>query len=72
MFTAIVILFFVALYGAIGLVFAILFVMRGIAAIDGAARGASWVVRLALIPGSVVLWPLLWKKWTAAQGAGHA
>lgn len=45
-----------------GVFFAAFFVWRGAGKIDEAARGISWKMRLLLLPGSVALWPVLWRK----------
>jgi hypothetical protein len=50
-------------YLALGLVFALVFVTRGLAAIDPAARGMPWLARLLVVPGAAALWPLLLWKW---------
>ena len=49
----------VGVYAVGGLVFAIVFVLRGVARIDPQAVGGSWGFRLAILPGVVALWPLL-------------
>lgn len=51
------------LYLLAGAVFAVLFVWRGAAAIDEAARGISWKTRALFYPASVALWPVLLFKW---------
>lgn len=55
----------VGIYAALGLVFAIAFVLRGAARIDPQARGASWGFRLAILPGVIALWPLVARRWVA-------
>ncbi len=55
------------IYTAIGLVFALFFVTRGVQAIDEDAQGMSWVLRLMLYPASVVLWIFLLPKWLNAK-----
>jgi len=60
------ILLLVALYLAAGLVFAIFFVTRGVTRIDEGAVGSKWGFRLIIIPGTMVFWPLLLKKWLRA------
>jgi len=57
--------FFVQLfyvYLLVGIVFALVFVWRGIAKIDDSAKGISWKTRLFLFPGSAALWPFLLQK----------
>jgi len=51
------------LYLLAGVVFAALFLQRGAARIDKAAKGISWKTRALLFPGSAVLWPVLLRKW---------
>ena len=50
-------------YLALGLVFAVLFVLLGVQRVDPAARGSSWGFRLVVIPGVALLWPLLLSRW---------
>jgi hypothetical protein len=56
-------LLLVALYLGAGLVFAIFFVTRGVTKIDESAVGSKWGFRLIIIPGAMVFWPLLLRKW---------
>ena len=51
------------IYLAVGVLFAIPFVLKGAMRIDPSAVGASIGLRLLLIPASVVFWPLLAKRW---------
>lgn len=48
-----------AAYAAVGVVFAVPFVLRGVDRIDPAAPGSTWGFRLVIAPGVVALWPLL-------------
>jgi hypothetical protein len=50
-------------YGAIGLIFAVAFVTRGIQRIDPAAIGAPIGFRLIVLPAAAALWPLLASRW---------
>lgn len=50
-------------YLAIGLLFAILFVLKGVTRIDEGAVGSGWGFRVIIIPGTAVFWPLLLRKW---------
>ena len=61
------ILVIVALYLAAGLVFSIPFVIKGVTKIDEGAIGSKWGFRVIIIPGTMVFWPLLLKKWIAAN-----
>jgi len=51
------------LYLLAGVVFAALFLWRGIDKIDDAARVISWKTRALFFPGIVAFWPVLLKKW---------
>jgi hypothetical protein len=56
-------------YLSCGLLFAIPFVAKGVTTIDpDGARGTGWGFRLIIIPGTMVFWPLLLKKWIKASG----
>lgn len=60
---AAVILIAVGIYLALGLLFAIPFVLAGVKQIDPHAAHGSWGFRLLIIPGTMALWPLLVKRW---------
>jgi hypothetical protein len=61
-----VILLIAACYLAAGLLFAVPFVLKGVMRIDEGAVGSGWGFRLIIIPGTIVFWPLLLKKWINA------
>jgi hypothetical protein len=61
--TAEVIVGTLAGYAMLGLVFALAFVSRGVAAIDPGARAMPWPARLLIVPGVAALWPLMLWKW---------
>lgn len=52
-----------AVYIAVGFVFAIVFVTRGAARLDVAARSAPWSMRAIIVPGVAALWPVILAKW---------
>ncbi len=54
-------------YAAVGVVFALLFVTRGVNRIDPIARESTWGFRVMIFPGSVALWPLLLKRWVLGR-----
>jgi hypothetical protein len=56
-------------YGAVGLVFALAFVTRGVGRVDPLAREAPWSFRVLIMPGSVVFWPLLLVRWVSGSVA---
>jgi hypothetical protein len=51
------------LYGGIGTIFAIAFVLIGVKRIDPQALGTGWGFRLLIVPGSVAFWPVLLMRW---------
>lgn len=51
------------LYLGVGLVFALVFVVRGVQQIDRHAVGGSWGFRLAILPAAATLWPILLRRW---------
>lgn len=53
----------VGIYCSVGFVFGVVFALWGVAKLDDAARGTSGWFRLLLIPGSIILWPVLLYKW---------
>ncbi|WP_346909853.1 hypothetical protein [uncultured Roseibium sp.] len=56
-------------WAAAGLVTGIAFLLYGIDRIDEAAEGA-YAVRPLLLPGIVLLWPLvLWRWWVLSRGS---
>ncbi len=55
------------IYLALGLIFAIVFVWRGVGVIDPVAREGTWGFKLLIIPGSAAFWPWLLKRWILAQ-----
>ena len=70
------------IYLAIGLLFSFPFVFFGARVIDPAAVGGRIGFKLLIIPGSVIFWPYLLKRWLSKtpppeeksahrQSAGH-
>lgn len=59
-----------AAYLGAGMVFAIAFHIRGLAAVDPATHGASLAFRMLITPGVVALWPFLGLSWLRAARAG--
>ena len=58
-----IILIIVAVYLSAGLLFAIPFVLKGVTKIDEGAHGSKWGFRIIILPGTIVFWPLLLKRW---------
>jgi hypothetical protein len=46
-----------------GLAFAVPFAFFGVGKIDAHAAHGSWGFRLLIIPGTILLWPLLAQRW---------
>lgn len=69
---ALLILFVLGAYAAVGVVFALAFVTRGVGRIDAAARGAPIGFRLLIAPGAAALWPLLLRRWLRVGRASFA
>ena len=55
-----------AIYAALGVAFAIAFIVRGLTLVDPVARGASVALRLHILPGAAACWPILLVKWIRA------
>lgn len=62
-----IILLIAAVYLIAGLVFAIAFVTKGVSQIDEAAEESGWGFRLIIVPGTIVFWPILLKKWMSTS-----
>jgi hypothetical protein len=52
-----------AFYLISGAIFTFFFIARGLEKVDEDAPGSSWGFRVIIIPGCILLWPLLLKKW---------
>ncbi len=58
----------VALYLAVGAVFALPFVVVGVGRVDPDARHGTFGFRVLILPGVVLLWPLLLTRWMQRGG----
>jgi len=61
----------VAVYAGLGVVFAVVCQVRGLARLDPAAAGAGWGFRLLITPGIIGLWPVLARRWRRGPGPIH-
>jgi len=52
-------------YAAAGVVFAVLFAIRGAAVLDGGAEKTTIWFKALIMPGAAALWPLLLLRWLA-------
>jgi len=59
----------IGVYLSLGVLFSVPFLFKRIQQSDPAARGASLGFRLIILPGVVLLWPLLARRWAA--GVDH-
>jgi len=58
-----VILIIVAVYLLIGVLFVIPFLMKGLTKVDEGAHGGTIGFKIIIMPGVIVFWPVLLKKW---------
>ena len=58
----------VGIYLALGIFFAVYFVISGAAKMDPVANGAPVTFKALIVPGSVALWPLLAFKLIRRRG----
>ena len=65
--TAQLLVWLLTIYGGIGALVAALFLFIGIDRIDEDARG-SYAFRPLLIPGVIVLWPVVIARWIELEG----
>jgi hypothetical protein len=56
-------------YAGAGLCFAVPFVTIGVGRIDPVAAGSPWSFRLLIVPGTIVFWPVLLRRWAAGATA---
>ena len=56
-------------YLAIGALFALAFLPRGVLALDHRLRASPVTVRLLLAPGMTALWPIFLRRWIAGTSA---
>jgi hypothetical protein len=60
------ILLLALIYFIAGIIFAFPFLFKGIHTVDEGAHGSSIGFYIIIIPGIILLWPLLLKKWVHA------
>lgn len=66
-----IILQVVFLYCIIGFLFAVIFLTRLIDVIDEAAMDSSWKFRLTIVPGCIVFWPVLLRRYISSLKDNH-
>ncbi len=57
------ILILFGLYLIIGLIFCVVLLVKGLPTVDSGASKSGMRFKLIIIPGVVLLWPILWSKW---------
>jgi hypothetical protein len=62
-----IILYIVTIYLVLGFLFMIPFIIKGVNKIDEDAPGSSIGFRVIIIPGVIVFWIVLLKKWIKAN-----
>lgn len=55
-------------YLGLGLLFGAVFVIAGAGRLDPHAKAGTWGFRILILPGSVLLWPLLASRWLFGGG----
>ena len=58
-----IMLYLVGAYLIIGLLFSIPFLLRWIGKVDESAVDTSWTFKLIILPGCIVFWPVLLRKY---------
>lgn len=56
----------VAIYLFCGILFAIAFIFKGVRMVDEGAHNASLGFKIIIIPGTIIFWPVLLRKWVGA------
>lgn len=64
------ILYALEIYGWIGATIAVVFLLYGIDRVDPSARG-SYAFRPILVPGIIVIWPLVLYRWFSLEQTGE-
>jgi hypothetical protein len=58
-----VILIIAAVYFLLGILFVIPFLTKGLTKVDEGAHGGTIGFKIIIIPGVIVFWPVLLRKW---------
>jgi hypothetical protein len=66
-----VVLIIVAIYLLLGLLFVIPFLLKGLTTVDESAHGGTIGFKIIIIPGVIVFWPLLLRRWIRAGRKLH-
>ena len=66
-----ILLLLVVAYLICGMIFTVPFIVKGINVVDEGAHGSSIGFRIIIIPGVIVFWPFLLRKWIKAKTTGN-
>ena len=58
-----IILIVVGTYLLLGVLFVIPFILKGLTKVDEGAHGGTIGFKIVIIPGVIVFWPLLLRRW---------
>lgn len=58
-----VILIVVAIYLLLGVIFVVPFLLKGLTKVDESAHKGTIGFKLIIIPGVIIFWPLLLRRW---------
>lgn len=61
------IVFALSVWFGVGAIVALVFVAFGVARIDHAAKGASWLFRPTIFLGCAIIWPLVLIRWLSGK-----
>ena len=59
-----VVLIIALIYLLLGVLFVIPFLIKGLTKVDEGAHGGTIGFKIIIIPGVIVFWPVLLRKWT--------
>jgi len=62
-----IILYMILLYLMLGVAFAVYFVTIAINSVDPSAKGTSWGFKIIILPGCILLWPVILKKYLKSK-----
>lgn len=66
-----IILYFIGAYLVLGFLFSLVFILKWIYLLDEASNETSWNFKLTIVPGCIVFWPVLLKKYLHAKSNRH-
>ena len=67
MMTIEVILIAAGIYLLLGVLFVVPFLLKGLTKVDAGAHGGTIGFKIIIVPGVIVFWPVLLRKWIEKQ-----